>query len=63
VIYDYHPRHAPPGVHPKWLSCFPGGAYFGDDNTPEPEEEVIDLVLTDVPHDKSYQDVLAELGF
>jgi hypothetical protein len=68
VIYDYHPRPAarksPPGVHPKWLSCFPGGAYFGDDGTPDPEEE--QTVTPDaelVREIRAYQDVLVELGF
>jgi hypothetical protein len=73
AIYDYHPRPAarksPPGVHPKWLSCFPGGTYFGDDGTPDPEEPEHRLFMAVSPEtfvevtSKNYQDVLAELGF
>ncbi len=28
------------GIHPKWISCFPGGVYRYDDGvTPDPEED------------------------
>lgn len=27
------------GIHPKWISCFPGGVHHWDDGTPDPEEE------------------------
>jgi hypothetical protein len=73
VIYDYHPRPAtrksPPGVHPKWVSCFPGGVYFGDDGTPDPEELEHKLFIELLPEGfvevtpTNYRDVLAELGF
>jgi hypothetical protein len=67
VIYDYHPRPTTrkslPGVHPKWLSCFPGGTYFGDDGTPDPEQDEMWFEAEYERTVQTYQDVLAELGF
>jgi hypothetical protein len=59
------PRRLSRGVHPKWVSCFPGGAYFGDDGTPDPDDSfvVVGPTFYSDLREKSYQDVLAELGF
>jgi hypothetical protein len=40
--------NAPLGIHPKWISCFPEGQYFGWDGVsedPHEDDEAISLLL------------------
>jgi hypothetical protein len=56
------------GIHPKWLTCFPGGVYRYDDGiTPDPEEP--EIIIYDVRGDdptyeeRTLSDILTEMGF
>jgi hypothetical protein len=62
------------GVHPKWISCFPGSVHRWDDGAPEPEEDfywlgryvLADDVLFNPPppqeEEKSLDQILREMG-